>query len=185
MFMGLTWDPPGADRTQVGPMLAPWILLSGSQPGKNLESWNVQESCFDGHLMPWHKAPQIPDVEMFLFKIAAITANSLLLYPKNDDFFYHMSQKDNFVMYIHVFNDKKHNRIIEFDFTHNHADENPTWPPLQSAYYYRHQNVSSRKSGSHATPTPGTKFLNCFSFTWTSHQRTCFHWKKNAPRGNN
>ena len=27
--MGLTWGPPGADRTQVGPMLAPWILLSG------------------------------------------------------------------------------------------------------------------------------------------------------------
>ena len=30
-FMGPTWDPPGADRTQVGPMLAPWTLLSGSR----------------------------------------------------------------------------------------------------------------------------------------------------------
>ena len=29
-FMGPTWGPPGADRIQVGPMLAPWILLSGS-----------------------------------------------------------------------------------------------------------------------------------------------------------
>ena len=28
-FMGPTWGPPGADRTQEGPMLAPWILLSG------------------------------------------------------------------------------------------------------------------------------------------------------------
>ena len=28
-FMGLTWDPSGADRTQVGPMLTPWTLLSG------------------------------------------------------------------------------------------------------------------------------------------------------------
>ena len=28
-FMGPTWGPPGADRTQVGPMLAPWSLLSG------------------------------------------------------------------------------------------------------------------------------------------------------------
>ena len=28
-FMGPTWGPPGADRTQVGPMLAPWTLLSG------------------------------------------------------------------------------------------------------------------------------------------------------------
>ena len=27
--MGPTWDPPGADRTQVGPMLAPWSFLSG------------------------------------------------------------------------------------------------------------------------------------------------------------
>ena len=28
-FVGPTCDPPGADRTQVGPMLAPWTLLSG------------------------------------------------------------------------------------------------------------------------------------------------------------
>ena len=27
-FMGPTWGPPGADRTQVGPMLVPWSLLS-------------------------------------------------------------------------------------------------------------------------------------------------------------
>ena len=29
-FMGPTWGPSGADRTQVGPMLAPWTLLSRS-----------------------------------------------------------------------------------------------------------------------------------------------------------
>ena len=29
-FMGPTWGPSGADRTQVDPMLAPWTLLSGS-----------------------------------------------------------------------------------------------------------------------------------------------------------
>ena len=28
-FLGPTWGPSGADRTQVGPMLAPWTLLSG------------------------------------------------------------------------------------------------------------------------------------------------------------
>ena len=28
-FMGPTWDPPGADRTQVGPLWATWKLLSG------------------------------------------------------------------------------------------------------------------------------------------------------------
>ena len=33
-FLGPTWGPPGADGTQVGPMLAPWISLSGT--------WRVQ-----------------------------------------------------------------------------------------------------------------------------------------------
>ena len=28
--MGPTWGPYGADRTQMGPMLAPWTLLSGT-----------------------------------------------------------------------------------------------------------------------------------------------------------
>ena len=28
-FVGPTWGPPGADRTQIGPMLAPWSLESG------------------------------------------------------------------------------------------------------------------------------------------------------------
>ena len=28
-FMGPTWGTSGADTTQVGPMLAPWTLLSG------------------------------------------------------------------------------------------------------------------------------------------------------------
>ena len=28
-FMGPTWSPSGANRTQVGPMMAPWTLLSG------------------------------------------------------------------------------------------------------------------------------------------------------------
>ena len=31
-FMGSTWGPSGAGRTQVGPMLAPWTLLSGYIP---------------------------------------------------------------------------------------------------------------------------------------------------------
>ena len=28
-FMGPIWGPPGSCRTQVGPMLGPWTLLSG------------------------------------------------------------------------------------------------------------------------------------------------------------
>ena len=31
-FMGPIWGPSGADRTQVGAMLAPWTLLSGTLP---------------------------------------------------------------------------------------------------------------------------------------------------------
>ena len=37
-FMGPTWGPPGADRTQVGPMWAPWKLLSG----RHAQNWNDQ-----------------------------------------------------------------------------------------------------------------------------------------------
>ena len=29
-FIGPTWGPPGSCRTQMGPMLAPWTLLSGA-----------------------------------------------------------------------------------------------------------------------------------------------------------
>ena len=29
-FMGPTWGPPGSCRLQMGPMLAPWTLLSGN-----------------------------------------------------------------------------------------------------------------------------------------------------------
>ena len=32
-FMGATWGPSGADRTQVSPMLTPWTLLSGYPKG--------------------------------------------------------------------------------------------------------------------------------------------------------
>ena len=35
-FMGPTWGPTGADRTQVGHMLAPWTLLSGTRHGIGL-----------------------------------------------------------------------------------------------------------------------------------------------------
>ena len=40
-FMGPTWGPSGADRTQVGPMLAPWTLLSGVLSMVNRRRTNV------------------------------------------------------------------------------------------------------------------------------------------------
>ena len=43
-FMGPTWGPSGADRTQVGPMLAPWTLLSGLASN----NWfHGMKSCFN------------------------------------------------------------------------------------------------------------------------------------------
>ena len=37
-FMGPTWGPPGSCRPQMGPMLAPWTLLSG----RLHSSWHIQ-----------------------------------------------------------------------------------------------------------------------------------------------
>ena len=39
-FMGPTWGPPGTCRSQMGPMLAPWTLLSGASNAENVSiSW--------------------------------------------------------------------------------------------------------------------------------------------------
>ena len=49
-FMGPTWGPSGADRTQVGPMLAPWTLLSGMIPA--CMTWlRFQNSAYTWHNM--------------------------------------------------------------------------------------------------------------------------------------
>ena len=39
-FMGPTWGPPGSCRPQIGPMLAPWTLLSGFlMSSANKQEW--------------------------------------------------------------------------------------------------------------------------------------------------
>ena len=48
-FMGPTLGPSGADRTQVGPMLAPWILLSGVRSAHCAQ--HVTYSMFDEEIM--------------------------------------------------------------------------------------------------------------------------------------
>ena len=42
-FMGLTWGPPGSCRPQMGPMLAPWTLLSGLSSAWSLTSSLVRD----------------------------------------------------------------------------------------------------------------------------------------------
>ena len=43
-FMGPTWGPPGSCRPQMGPMLAPWTLLSGIRAPWRLKSHGTQTS---------------------------------------------------------------------------------------------------------------------------------------------
>ena len=63
-FMGPTWGPPGSCRPQMGPMLAPWTLLSGSI-WIPVIWWNVREASlymYNGAADTW---TDIPYVEMF------------------------------------------------------------------------------------------------------------------------
>ena len=42
--MGPTWDPPGFCRPQMGPMMAPWTLLSGMAYALRRKAWNGTRS---------------------------------------------------------------------------------------------------------------------------------------------
>ena len=44
-LMGPTWGPSGADRTQVGPILAPWTLLSGIQQLVSIIQWIIHPTA--------------------------------------------------------------------------------------------------------------------------------------------
>ena len=62
--MGPTWDPPGSCRPQMGPMLAPWTLLSVEAPFEVLnmlyhETW-VQNPCETSYMAAY--AQLIPPV---------------------------------------------------------------------------------------------------------------------------
>ena len=43
--MGPTWGPHGTDRTRVGPMLAPWALLSGTRCAKTACCYICAQKC--------------------------------------------------------------------------------------------------------------------------------------------
>ena len=47
-FLGPTWGPPGSCRPQMGPMLAPWTLLSGIRCNIN-NSWAIVTDRLIGH----------------------------------------------------------------------------------------------------------------------------------------
>ena len=54
-FMGPTYGPSGADRTQVGPMLTPWTLLSGRSYRLWCRSWDKLEAISPMRFHPWFK----------------------------------------------------------------------------------------------------------------------------------
>ena len=47
-FIGLTWGISGADRTQVGPMLAQWTLLSGNPRLSSSNPFSLKRVTFSG-----------------------------------------------------------------------------------------------------------------------------------------
>ena len=60
MFMGPAWDPPGSCRPQMGPMLAPWTLLSGYLTYSIFHNY---VHCNDTHSFIWdviiHPCPNV------------------------------------------------------------------------------------------------------------------------------
>ena len=64
-FMGPTWGPSGADRTQIGPMLAPWTLVSGLATGHTVKQyamctevlWSGRCIRYQNMLKPSHHWP--------------------------------------------------------------------------------------------------------------------------------
>ena len=67
-FMGPTWGPPGSCRPQMGPILAPWILLTrksfivlpGSEPGHCIkEYWHIANPTSDNKTRVYHEKKSI------------------------------------------------------------------------------------------------------------------------------
>ena len=66
-FMGPIWGPSGADRTQVSPMLAPWILLSGCRCSNSAKSSTAE--CW------WQRNWYF----MSIFRVLVISLNLMLI----------------------------------------------------------------------------------------------------------
>ena len=60
-FMGPTWGPPGSCRPQMGPMLAPWALLSGlvCNEHDSIYDMTLMSSLLPWWIIHWHKQTMI------------------------------------------------------------------------------------------------------------------------------
>ena len=68
-FMGPTWGPPGSCRSQMGPMLAPWTLLSGRSIDWNREASELKKplnKTFFNFSQPSRDVLHLIALEMFL-----------------------------------------------------------------------------------------------------------------------
>ena len=82
-FMGPAWGPSGAYRIQVGPMLAPWTLLSGV-------------FCSPGHIASfiaswWHQTSTPANIELLIMSSSGIHHAFFL----NDQYMYHLTVSEN------------------------------------------------------------------------------------------
>ena len=82
--LGPTWGPSGADRTQMGPMLVPWTLLSGI-PSPNSAEATI--TIFIWMLLAQFGSPQLKACYLIWFfkrKIVKLTAFFLSALHSND-----------------------------------------------------------------------------------------------------
>ena len=80
-FMGPTWGPPGSCRPQMGPMLAPWTLLSGiftlRQPPEFLQCFCVWYCC-----KQWDHIQYIPrNMHMVFALLCFVVVIHWLIFP--------------------------------------------------------------------------------------------------------
>ena len=84
-FMGPTWGPSGDDRTQVGPMLVTWTLLSGTLVwNEHSSTWYIlyyiasDERWYKQNLIRAVKHIKIMNIECLLYISAVFTAETFL-----------------------------------------------------------------------------------------------------------
>ena len=83
-FMGPTWDPPGSCQPQMGPMLAPWTLLSGITGITHMVFLSL---CF----VFWSSTTNFTLSSMFTLLTLGQLCNTLMLGKHPDDYGYHAS----------------------------------------------------------------------------------------------
>ena len=91
-FMGPPWGTSGADRTQVGPMLAPWTLLSGCASESCPSLIQIIICC----LFVWHQVIVWANADVLLFGPLGTNFNEISM--KNtcslqENFFYNIVRK--------------------------------------------------------------------------------------------